>query len=366
MNRQDKLKVNWICELPTHYNDFLFNRIVEDDIISLKVYYVYNGLTSHPWKTHNRKYLYRFFSTNLGIDFPLVTKSFLRKKDLFVIGGWNNLTMVFIILIRIIINGKYIIWTDTPKIKERNSLFGFFRSIWIGLVLKRAFSIWGTGKAALKNLAILGASGCKLKNFTYFTDNSIFLPNKFEGKNDKLIFLSSGRLVNSHKGFDIAIKALGILKMEIPSFNFHYYIAGVGKDEDILKNLCCKYNIESNVTFTGWLEPHELVEFYKRGDIFIHPARYEPYGVSILEAMASGLIVIGSDVTGAIVDRIDDRQNGFIHKSEDLYDLIDIVRHLILMDNDTFYKIRSQSLSTSEEWTLNKATQLIYKYLCVE
>jgi glycosyltransferase involved in cell wall biosynthesis len=52
--------------------------------------------------------------------------------------------------------------------------------------------------------------------------------------------------------------------------------------------------------------------------LFSPPARTEPYGVSVLEAMACGAIVVASDQTAAALDRIDNGVNGFLHASNDV------------------------------------------------
>jgi glycosyltransferase involved in cell wall biosynthesis len=360
------LRVNWICELPTHYNDFLFNRIKKDGRIDLNVYYLHRQLQSHPWKSHKRDYKYAFFYNFLGVDWKITLKSAINRKELFIVGGWYNRTMFLIILFRILLNGKYIIWTDTPRLSSKKGVINIFRSWWVKVVLVNAYNVWGTGISAINNLILLGAPKYKTYNLPYFTDSEIFNSREPISKLGELIFLSSGRLNNSHKGFDIAIKALGLLHMRMPNIKFKYLIAGVGDDLHNLINLCKENGIGEFVEFVGWLDINELEKFYKKGHLFLHPARYEPFGVAVIEAMASGLIVFGSDVTGVIIDRIIDGVNGFIHLNEDYEDLYKKINAFLTTSSNYQETLYSNSIAKSNEWTLDKGVNLIYKYLCVE
>ena len=361
-----KLTVNWICELSSHYNDFLFNKLEKDGKINLKVYYVHKQLKSHPWKIFNRNYDFDFFNQKTIIDWKLIFKSIFKRNEIFVIGGWYSITMILIILTRIIFNSKYVIWTDTPQIKKNIGFKNKVRNYWIKYVLKNAFSVWGTGLSATNNLKLMGASQKHTFNLPYFTDIDIFKPIEKEREKKEIVFLSSGRLTNKRKGFDLALEALGMLNIKYPAVKFSYHIAGTGPDYKLLVEQCKKYNIEELVKFVGWLDLDDLIGFYEKGDYFLHPARYEPYGVAVIEAMASGLIVVGSDVTGAVIDRVQDGVNGFIHKDNNVENLFLKLIKLTSLSNDSIDVMRKKSIEVSSEWKLEKGTKLIYQYLCVE
>jgi glycosyltransferase involved in cell wall biosynthesis len=60
----------------------------------------------------------------------------------------------------------------------------------------------------------------------------------------------------------------------------------------------CKKLFPDNTIFTGFLKGKELSEIYASCDIFVCPSSTETFGNVILEAMASGLPVIGADAGG--------------------------------------------------------------------
>jgi glycosyltransferase involved in cell wall biosynthesis len=71
------------------------------------------------------------------------------------------------------------------------------------------------------------------------------------------------------------------------------------------------------VTFTGYLQGEDLASAYASADLFAFPSRTETFGQVVLEAMASGLPVVGLQAEG-VCDIVDDGQTGFLLNTENL------------------------------------------------
>ncbi|MGO4890452.1 glycosyltransferase family 4 protein [Anaerobacillus sp. MEB173] len=72
-------------------------------------------------------------------------------------------------------------------------------------------------------------------------------------------------------------------------------------DGDLLNKLRLKarrLNIQNRVEFTGSVVGEKLLDCYKNASMFVLPARSEPFGITVLEAMAAGLPTIISNTTG--------------------------------------------------------------------
>lgn len=80
---------------------------------------------------------------------------------------------------------------------------------------------------------------------------------------------------------------------------------------DILKKKVMENNLWDDVVFIDKKYPNELIKYYQEADVFIYPSKYESFGQPILEAMASGLPVICTNV-GIVKDIIKNGENGFI------------------------------------------------------
>jgi glycosyltransferase involved in cell wall biosynthesis len=361
-----KANVKWICELGTHYNDILFNSLYTNDKLNLEVFYILEKLESHPWKNNTRIYNYKYYRKVCFIDWRLLRKGITERKTVWIIGGWFDLTSLLIIIFRSFCKWNFIIWTDTPDTRARTkTIFNLIRNKVLKHILNNATYVMGTGKHSIPILHKLGARENKIVNMPYFVDTSLFNPvnESVFFTNGPTVFLSAGRLINKIKGYDLALNSLAKIKIKHPDFKFQYKIAGIGDDLESLKKLVVELDLIHEVEFVGWLESNELPKFLQLGHYFLHPARYEPYGVSVLEAMAAGLIVIGSDSTGAILDRVIIDYNGFIHSSGSSHSLYEQIEKTIMFPLETKLSMRQKSYNLALEWDVKKGHEIIIQLI---
>jgi glycosyltransferase involved in cell wall biosynthesis len=99
-----------------------------------------------------------------------------------------------------------------------------------------------------------------------------------------------GRLVE-HKNVDLLIKALNIVKADVPDVKA--VIVGDGPDYGKLKSLVSELKLEKNVRFMGFLEDYnDALSLMKSSGIFASPSTREGFGMAALEANACGLPVV--------------------------------------------------------------------------
>jgi len=125
--------------------------------------------------------------------------------------------------------------------------------------------------------------------------------------NDKKVILFVGRLV-PHKNVDFLIKALSRLPKE-----YFLLVVGNGPLLNKLKNLATFYNVNNRINFATNVSDEELPYYYAASDVFVLPSlsRLEAFGMATLEAMASGKVVIVSDIPG-VRELVVNGQNGFL------------------------------------------------------
>jgi len=102
------------------------------------------------------------------------------------------------------------------------------------------------------------------------------------------VLLAVGRL-SRQKGFDVLLKALALVKHE-----WVLRIAGQGEAEEELKQLAKRLDLESRVEFLGFSD--DVPSLIRESDIFCFPSRWEGQGLAVLEAAASGIPMIVSDL----------------------------------------------------------------------
>ncbi len=115
-------------------------------------------------------------------------------------------------------------------------------------------------------------------------------------ENSFLLF-SVGEL-NQNKNHQLVIKA--IAKLNNPTI--HYAIAGVGENKECLLELMKELGVSEQVHLLGYRT--DVMEIYRCVDAFVFPSIREGLSVSLMEAMASGLVCIVSNIRGN-VDLVD-------------------------------------------------------------
>lgn len=84
----------------------------------------------------------------------------------------------------------------------------------------------------------------------------------------------------------------------------------------------------TSTVFTGYLTGHELAEAYASADIFVFPSTTETLGFAGLEAMASGVPVIGARA-GGIPDLFHDGVEGILHAPHDSGEITSAIARLV-------------------------------------
>lgn len=128
--------------------------------------------------------------------------------------------------------------------------------------------------------------------------------------NNHNILLFVGNL-SPYKSPDLLLKAMPtILKYEP---NTLLILAGDGEMKNELENMALKLGIQRKILFTGFIENIKRAMYFKSADIFCLPSTMstESFGIVNLEAMASGVPVIASNI-GGIPDVVEDGKTGIL------------------------------------------------------
>lgn len=131
---------------------------------------------------------------------------------------------------------------------------------------------------------------------------------------DDFNVLSVTRLSHSErlKGIDTVIKAMALLKNEIP--NIKYCVIGKGEDVERLKKLVDDLSVSEYVEFLGFVDDIDV--YYQHCDLFTLPSKKEGFGIVYLEAMQYKKPVIAVNYGGS-TDVIVDNETGFLCEYND-------------------------------------------------
>jgi len=208
----------------------------------------------------------------------------------------------------------------------RNSLFDRF---WQRRIIKKADII-----TAISDYLADFVRKFNKKAPVYIIPNGVDLEkfsipnNKFQNSNHKTIITVS-RLVRKN-GIDILIKAV----KQLTTYNLQLttLIIGEGKGRKKLEKLAKDLGVQNRIQFLGSISPDEIPKYLAEADIFVRPSRSEGLGSAFLEAMAAGVLVIGTSV-GGIPDFLKDGETGLFCKVDDPKDLAEKINKLLEDEN---------------------------------
>ncbi len=112
--------------------------------------------------------------------------------------------------------------------------------------------------------------------------------------------------------------------------------------------------------FTGYMSGKELAEAYASADVFVFPSDTETLGFVAMEAMASGIPVVGARA-GGIPDVIKHGQNGFMFTPGNLGDLSEKAQTL-LFNAELRKRLGRQARKDMEKWSWRASTEKLIDY----
>ncbi len=96
----------------------------------------------------------------------------------------------------------------------------------------------------------------------------------------------------TNKGIDLLIEALPTLRKIVPEARVQLAVgANSERDQKKLsewKGLCEELGVADAVKWLGYIEDEDMASYYRAGGVFALPSRYEPFGMTAIEAMACG------------------------------------------------------------------------------
>jgi len=106
---------------------------------------------------------------------------------------------------------------------------------------------------------------------------------------EKYDILFAGRLIKE-KNVDVLLKAVDQVRKSMPSVRCH--IIGGGPETGRLNRLAAQLQLQKNVSFSGFLDYHEVISRIKSTRVLVVPSGREGFGIVVIEAYACAVPVI--------------------------------------------------------------------------
>jgi len=177
-----------------------------------------------------------------------------------------------------------------------------------------------------------------------------------EGKRLRLCYAS---LVMPFKGAQLLVEACKILNEF--GVDFTCEIAGDSTDKPFverLKQYVRAHGMEQRVTFPGFLDRQGLSALFNRSNVLVFPSVFqEPFGISQVEAMAAGLVVVTS-ATGGAKEIIRDRKDGMHFETENF---VSLAKNLLFLAEhpELRQKLSAAAQERANEFSVMKSVEVI-------
>lgn len=156
--------------------------------------------------------------------------------------------------------------------------------------------------------------------------NGLEVPPPVEGGLpwDPPVLLALGRL-SSEKGFDVLLRALGLLRDD--GITLRAILAGEGAERRALEVDARSRGLDM-LTFAGWIRPEAVPDLLSSATIVVVPSRDESFGLVALEAHMAGRPVLATSV-GGLPEIVEDGKTGILVEPEDPRRLADAVASML-------------------------------------
>ncbi|MBD3390051.1 glycosyltransferase [Candidatus Micrarchaeota archaeon] len=250
----------------------------------------------------------------LSYLFSSVIEGWKRRKEVDVYHGTMAFSAGTAAVMLKKLTGKRAIVTiqggDVGDYRENSGKFGGILKPVISWTLRNADVVHAVSKDLKRKAEDLGVKEVVVIPNGVDTEKFSRKGNTREelGLEGKKVVLSVSRLAPKN-GIDTLIEVFGKVREKIPEAEL--LILGKGDEEEKLKKMAGE-----GIRFLEPVPHEQLAEYYTAADVFCRPSRDEGFGIVFIEAMACGVVPVGTSV-GGITDIIKNWENGVLVKPDD-------------------------------------------------
>lgn len=258
----------------------------------------------------------------------------------------------------------WVFWAEAPYVRyevpfiENTTVRTLLRKTAMLPIKYWAREVWGVGNRAVEEYRDEFGVRKKYKNLPYYSNLDRFFDLDVKPRADNsLTFLFSGSL-SYRKGADLFADAIEELAQKKLCFNV--IIMGVGEYAYRFKEMESYENIK--IKNLGFVQLNTIADYYSLSDVLVYPTRYDGWGMTLPEGMASGLAVITTNEAGCSIDTINDGVNGVLVDTSNYKFLCDAMLHLIKEPN-CLLSLGVQARKTIKKYTHEEGAIQFSKFL---
>lgn len=319
---------------PIHYKQLLFNELARRGV-DLTVLYLARKSKQRLQDQYlsNSSYSYAIGSEGFYESVSKVRTSWyvlahLRhlQPDAVILGGYCDAAVWAAWAWSIVRRRPRVLWAETNKHDRPR--------VWWKEALKRVFlaGCHGAqvyGQNCKSYLADLGMSPDRIQIKRAVVDTLLFQPAKEENHSAELRALYVGRF-SPEKNVSFLISAFSKACSFAWGRQLRLVLVGYGPLEHRVREAVVRCGTPERFEIVPGVPHERMPEYFGRSDVLVLPSVREPYGLVVLEAMASGLPVVVSSSCGCVPDVVS-RSTGWVFSPYSEQQLIEVLQSISLM-----------------------------------
>jgi glycosyltransferase involved in cell wall biosynthesis len=323
-NLSIKMRVLLLANVPTPYNLPLIEMVRSQSGWDFEVCFISSSNEAVGWADEDKPlpendgmsiidrrlpWLNRLLGSHSAAATALLATLKNNRPDYLILYGYTQLPQMLAIFWAVLTGTPFAVMGDANIYADcATGLRRIIKRFWLRKVTRRAAALIAVGTTNRLFWESYGALPEQLFDLRYPVDNDYFAREAVAQKaaadewRDRMglagsvVFLYVGRLIE-RKRIDLLIQAV----KSLPGKPLGLVIVGSGEEREKLEQLAAG---DRRIVFAGITSYRELPHYYALADVLVLPARHEPWGLVINEAMASGLAVIAHRHCGAAVDLV--------------------------------------------------------------
>ncbi len=219
------------------------------------------------------------------------------------------------------------------------------------VTIKKELENWGVVSPIVEI-----SNGVDLERF-YSYSSPVAVRHRYNLPSNVPIVLYVGR-IDKDKSFEVFIRCIPNVLSKVDAF---FLVVGDGDEIGKMKILAQNLGVAEKINFLGWIDHYspDLPQIYQVASVFAIPSSIETQSIVTLEALASGLPVVGAD-GGALPELVKHGENGFLFSPRDSKALADYIIK-ILQDKNLADAMRRKSLEIVSEHRISESFARINK-----
>ena len=274
-----------------------------------------------------------------AVNFGVIKKIVQDKSDVLIINGWSYFSNILVIITGRMLGKSVWLRSENPlrselkKSKKNLFLKKFFLK---NIVFKLVSKFLYIGEESNDFFEYYGVPAKKLIYTPYAVNNSFFQTNYEAYNNKRESILTELNLPVNHKVILYSAKYIPVKrpldlimafeKLNVPDISL--VMVGEGELRNEMEYYIKKNNLK-NVYLTGFVNQSLISKYYSIANVFVMCSEFEPWGLSINEAINFNIPLVVSDIVGSVPNLVFTGQNGYVFEMGNIVDLSNCILKIL-------------------------------------